>query len=198
MATSTPNYGLHQWGSQERPLRTEFNQDFQKIDTGLGKTLENYDALPRMGYNFYELYLKNYHTYQYPGSMQGLLVETFRYQDLIQSMTGGLYIRDNALCLDGAGSIGTMTTHKLGVDCKHWSRVFGWVRFSDGLAYLSVNGTPLGVDARQTCKTSDGINCSERQFSGQVSGSSSASIEIRVECGTANSVKVYEYGVLFL
>ena len=198
MAEYTPNCGLHQWGSQERPLRTDFNENFQKIAAGLGKTLENYDALPHMGYNFYELYLKNYHTYQSPGSMQGLLVETFRYQDLIQSMTGGLYIRDNALCLDGAGSSGTMTTYSLGTRCSHWSRVFAWVRFSDGLVSLSVNGTPLEVDSRTTCKTSDGINCSERHFSGPVSGTSWASTAIHVECGTSSSVKVYEYGVLFL
>lgn len=198
MAEYTPNYGLHQWGSQDRPLRTEFNQDFQKIDTGLGKTLENYDALPRMGHNFYELYLKNYHTYQYPGSMQGLLVETFLYQDLIQSMTGGLYIRDKALCLDGAGSSGTMTTHKMGVGCDHWYRAFAWVRYSAGTITLSVNGTPLGYNNIKSSKTSDGITCIERQFYTQTGGTGSATIAIQVECGTSSSVKIYEYGVLFL
>lgn len=35
MATYTPNYGLHQWEGSDDFLRTEFNQDFSKIDTGL-------------------------------------------------------------------------------------------------------------------------------------------------------------------
>ena len=37
MATQTPNYGLHQWEPSDNFLRTDFNTDFQKIDTALGE-----------------------------------------------------------------------------------------------------------------------------------------------------------------
>ena len=36
MATYTANYGLHQWEPGDDFLRTDFNADFQKIDTALG------------------------------------------------------------------------------------------------------------------------------------------------------------------
>ena len=35
MATYTPNYGLHQWVPEDTFLRTDFNTDFEKIDTAL-------------------------------------------------------------------------------------------------------------------------------------------------------------------
>ena len=41
MATQTPNYGLHQWEPSDNFLRTDFNTDFQKIDTALGQMAEH-------------------------------------------------------------------------------------------------------------------------------------------------------------
>ena len=35
MASYTTNYGLHQWESTDDFLRTDFNTDFQKIDTAI-------------------------------------------------------------------------------------------------------------------------------------------------------------------
>lgn len=35
MATYTANYQLHQWEPQDTFLRTDFNQDFQRLDTAL-------------------------------------------------------------------------------------------------------------------------------------------------------------------
>ena len=35
MAGYTPNYGLHQWVPEDDFLRTDFNQDFAKIDAAL-------------------------------------------------------------------------------------------------------------------------------------------------------------------
>lgn len=37
MATYTEQYGLHQWEPQDDFLRSDFNTDFQKIDTALGE-----------------------------------------------------------------------------------------------------------------------------------------------------------------
>ena len=39
MATYTSNYGLHQWAPEDNFLRTDFNEDLEKIDTAL-QTLE--------------------------------------------------------------------------------------------------------------------------------------------------------------
>ena len=35
MATYTPNYGLHQWVPEDVFVRTDFNEDLQKIDTAI-------------------------------------------------------------------------------------------------------------------------------------------------------------------
>ena len=40
MATYTPNYGLHQWEGGDNFLRTDFNEDLQKIDAALGEKAE--------------------------------------------------------------------------------------------------------------------------------------------------------------
>ena len=40
MATYTPNYQLHQWVPEDQFLRTDFNEDFKKIDTALGQKAE--------------------------------------------------------------------------------------------------------------------------------------------------------------
>ncbi len=40
MAEQTANYGLHQWEPEDSFLRTDFNEDFQKIDTALGEKAE--------------------------------------------------------------------------------------------------------------------------------------------------------------
>ena len=37
MATYTANYQLHQWVPEDNFLRTDFNQDFQKIDAALAE-----------------------------------------------------------------------------------------------------------------------------------------------------------------
>ena len=36
MANYTPNYQLHQWAPEDKFLRTDFNEDLNKIDTALG------------------------------------------------------------------------------------------------------------------------------------------------------------------
>lgn len=40
MASYTEHYGLHQWEPDDNFLRTDFNTDLKKIDTGLGKKSE--------------------------------------------------------------------------------------------------------------------------------------------------------------
>ena len=39
MATYTSNYQLHQWVPEDDFLRTDFNEDFQKIDAGIAAAL---------------------------------------------------------------------------------------------------------------------------------------------------------------
>ena len=43
MATYTENYQLHQWVPEDDFLRTDFNEDFAKIDAALGEALTDDD-----------------------------------------------------------------------------------------------------------------------------------------------------------
>ena len=53
MANYTPNYQLHQWAPEDKFLRTDFNEDLNKIDTALGKheqlTTSHEAAIARLG-----------------------------------------------------------------------------------------------------------------------------------------------------
>ena len=45
MANYTPNYQLHQWAPEDKFLRTDFNEDLNKIDTALGDSAAKTAAL---------------------------------------------------------------------------------------------------------------------------------------------------------
>ena len=62
MATYTSNYGLHQWAPEDNFLRTDFNQDLEKIDTALGQKAEGstVDALENQVEKKAELVIGSY------------------------------------------------------------------------------------------------------------------------------------------
>ena len=43
MANYTPNYQLHQWEPEDPFLRTDFNQDLQKIDNAITALREDFE-----------------------------------------------------------------------------------------------------------------------------------------------------------
>ena len=43
MATYTENYQLHQWVPEDDFLRTDFNEDFAKIDAALGEMIRTWE-----------------------------------------------------------------------------------------------------------------------------------------------------------
>ena len=110
MATFTPNYGLHQWVPEDQFLRTDFNEDFQKIDAAI-KAAENKAAsgdeqvstavqaaqntadralasLEPLSYNVYNLLLRNYYEGKSTQYKKALLFDGFRDQSGISSITG--------------------------------------------------------------------------------------------------------------
>ena len=48
MATYTTNYQLHQWEATDDFLRTDFNEDFAKIDAAIRSAVETAQAKPEM------------------------------------------------------------------------------------------------------------------------------------------------------
>ena len=202
MATYTPNYGLHQWVPEDKFLRTDFNEDFSKLDIELGRVdgmaTELYRAVPNLAYNVYDLALKDYYESKYHGYRRALLMQDFRYQDTIESLTGGLVIQDNALVLNGAGQTGTMTTYNLGMTGVSWTRVIAWLRYKAGGTYsMAVNGQSLTMKGGWSSQTVEGTSCREMQLEGDITGENSAVISLTLSTGTSQSAVAYDFGVMF-
>ena len=126
MATYTPNYGLHQWVPEDQFLRTDFNEDFQKIDTAI-KAAENkavsgdeqvsaavqaaqaaanrvLAALEPLSYNVYNLMLQNYYEGNATKYKKSLCFDGFRDKSGIDSLTGVVWdAAHGTLLLDGVG-----------------------------------------------------------------------------------------------
>ncbi len=85
MPNHTKHYQLHQWGPGDPFLRTDFNEDFAKIDGALGR-------LDQRGidtaYQLYELLLQRDYEGKYTGFKRALFFDGFRNADLIQSREG--------------------------------------------------------------------------------------------------------------
>lgn len=53
MATYTPNYGLHQWVPEDNFQRSDFNTDFQKIDTAIAGLRNTIGSKIELVYGYY-------------------------------------------------------------------------------------------------------------------------------------------------
>ena len=53
MATYTTNYQLHQWEASDDFLRTDFNEDFAKIDAAIRSAVETAQAKPEVIFGTY-------------------------------------------------------------------------------------------------------------------------------------------------
>lgn len=74
MANYTKNYQLHQWTPNDDFLREDFNQDFAKLDTALGRVERSTRA---NGYNVYNLMLQQDYEGKYTGYKMALLFDGF-------------------------------------------------------------------------------------------------------------------------
>lgn len=102
MAQYTSNIGLHQWEPSDHFLRTDFNQDFSKIDAGFF-WLEG--ALARSGYEVLQARLAEESKGAVPMG-RGMLFDSFRSGERV-SLSGGLGMRPGGgLLLDtGTGLV---------------------------------------------------------------------------------------------
>ena len=108
MATYTPNYGLHQWVPEDQFLRTDFNEDFKKIDTAL-KGVDNTatERLTALGHDMYNLMLQNHYDGKVTGWKKSLVFDGFQNQSMIDSISPSLLRLDGVvgLCRNSQGDI---------------------------------------------------------------------------------------------
>ncbi len=102
MAEFTPNYQLHQWEPTDPFLREDFNQDFEKIDTSLGRAERSAEA---NAYNVYNLMLQNDYEGKYTGYKKALIFDGFQDSADVASLTKGLSVDtpNRSLFLDSSG-----------------------------------------------------------------------------------------------
>lgn len=115
MSAYTPNYGLHQWVPEDKFLRTDFNEDFSKIDTELkaaaDKAARALGGLEAADYNIYNLILQNDYDGKYTGYKKALLYDGFSNESGIDSRDGTLVLGGMRLCLDSTGQASLTTAY---------------------------------------------------------------------------------------
>lgn len=199
----TENYGLCQWEATDQVLRTDFNGDNAKLEEALSD-LEARVALldravPNLAYNIYDLSMKDYSSTGYHGYRRALLMEDFRTQECVGSLTGGAVVQNGALTLTGAGQTGTLTTIGFGITDVSWTHAIAWMRYKSGGTYsMAVNGVPLTMTSRWIDRTSDGTDCMEMQLEGAAAGDGTAVITLTLATGANSSAAIYDFGVVFL
>ena len=203
MATYTPNYGLHQWVPEDQFLRTDFNEDFKKIDTALGDAKQNNialtQALSNMSYSVYYLTMKDYYESKYYGYRRALFMEDFDTQNNVASLGGELKIQAGGMVLGWAAAPATMTTIPIPLPGISWSRAIAWLKCSEGPEYsMTVNGVPLLQTGSWSSQSTMGTECLEIQFEADAPGSNTAVITLTMAPKDQIVARAYEYAVLFL
>ena len=104
MATSTPNYGLHQWAPWENLRRETFNQNHSDIDAAL-KGVEN--RLAAVGHDLYGALLQSHYDGKVTDWKRSLFFDGLRDKSLVASASDSLFFMDRVvgLCSTVQGDI---------------------------------------------------------------------------------------------
>ena len=210
MANYTPNYGLHQWVPEDNFLRTDFNQDFAKIDQALHQQQNNiqlieedsnqmHESLAQFAYTIYGLAIKDYFENKEKGIRQALFMDDFTTPDYVGVLTGTLLHKASSLVLPRGDPTASMTTPPISLPGISWTRVMAWVNHSkDGGEYaISINGTPMNCRGTWSAYTSTGLACAQLEAEAAVPGSESVVFTLTLGTGNNEIAQVYEYGVMF-
>ena len=210
MATYTPNYGLHQWVPEDEFHRTDFNEDFKKIDTQLyqlnekietliGKSNQMHESMACIAYTTYGLAIKHYDTNKASGIRQMLFMDDFTTSEYISTLTGTLRHQGNILLLPRGEPTASMITPVISLPGLSWNRVMAWINHSaDGGEYgMLVNGIPMNCRGTWPAYTSNGLTCTQMEVEITAPGSESVVFELTLGTGNNQIAQVYEYGVMF-
>ncbi len=109
MAQFTSNIGLHQWEPGDNFLRTDFNQDFAKIDGAFGQcgTVQGWleDAAARVGYEALQCRLAADAEGKNLPQGRGLIFDSFRTGGRV-TLSGGCGMKDNGgILLDATSNL---------------------------------------------------------------------------------------------
>ena len=212
MAAYTTNYRLHQWEAEDHFLRTDFNQDFAKIDAAIqsvstaaaaqasaadAKAQRALDGLEPLGYNLCQLMLQNYYDGKHTGSKRALLFDGFVNASAVASKSSAIDLTGGRAVLWGTavGPLGAAPagSSHVGVYYAGQSAQYPAPRTMDltavtfwmsnhSAAQPSVTVYVNGTQAR-TLTVSPGVNSSMRAVRGTFSA-------LRVQAGDKISVRV--------
>ena len=99
MSNYTKHYQLHQWEPGDAVLRTDFNEDFARLDAAIWRSREDLVPVSR---NLYNLLLREHYAGKDTGWKQGLFFEGFA-QAPTGTLSNGLYWDRSrrSICSDG-------------------------------------------------------------------------------------------------
>ena len=104
----TANIGLHQWAGTDPFLREDFNEDFRKIDTAVGRTERKADralaGLAPVSYNVYNLLLRDYYEGKYTGFKRAIAFDGFKDGEGLSNLSPGAWLEDGRLWYCGETS----------------------------------------------------------------------------------------------
>ena len=104
----TENYGLCQWEAGDSFVRTEFNQDNQKIDAAIQRLADTTeDQMAALGHDLYALVLQHHYEGMTTGWKKALFFDGFQDKALVASASESLFFLDRAvgLCENSQGDI---------------------------------------------------------------------------------------------
>ena len=196
----TENYGLCQWEATDQVLRTDFNGDNAKLEDALTELEAARTKLDRatvsLAYYAGRMATQDMITTQKHPPQRAMKCDPFLFSQG-RTMTGDVVLQNNTLVLQGAGKTGSMTTGATAIDGEGWTQARLWVHYSGGEIQAKLNGEAMELVNYEYTTSASQKDCWEREFVWNGQGGSSAAVTLELSTGTASSMTVYDYYVVY-
>lgn len=201
MATNyTENFDLCQWEPTDPVIRTDFNADNAKLEAALTALEEAKTRLDRtaatLAYYTGWLTMTNMADQGRIPPQRAILCQDFS-SDIYLTCGGGAVIQNNTLFLNGAGQTGTMTEDTMVVGRTDWTQARMWIHLSGGTVTPSLNGMPMTRVGTQFSNALNGTRCFDQEFVLDAAGTNTAQVSLALSTGTASSMTVFDYFIMF-
>ena len=196
----TENFDLCQWEPTDPVIRTDFNADNAKIEAALTALEEAKQRLDRaavtLAYYTGRLALKEMDSTGKHPPQRAMKCDIFSSASG-RTLTGGVTVQNNTLVLSGAGKTGSMTTGATSITGPGWTQARMWIHFSGGTITPKLNGEAMTYVDNDYVTSASGEDCWEREYVWNGQGGTSASVTLELSTGTASSITVYDYYVVY-
>ena len=194
----TENFDLCQWEPTDPVIRTDFNADNAKIEAALSSLEERvamlYRTVPDLAYYIGHLEILDMEERQKILPTQSMVYHSFKISSEL-SFTGQGSIQNGALLATGAG---TVTTAPRSLGRSDWTQVKLWLRYSGtGTITPHINNNAMEYVSSLLVTNTAGQVCSERTYTWNGVGNSTATFKIAFDNGGGGSLSLYDFRAVF-